>query len=126
MVEDDADSREGLRSLIELWGHTVEVAENGAEAVQKAIAGRPDVALIDLGLPDLDGFQVAEKIRQTLHRDAIYLVALTGYADAPTRQRALASGFDAHVAKPIDSSRLSSMLAERSGAVNGTPERSPA
>ena len=58
--------------------------------------------------------------------DAIYLVALTGYTDAPTRQRALARGFDAHVVKPIDSSRLSSMLAERSGTRNATPERSPA
>jgi CheY-like chemotaxis protein len=113
VVEDDLDSREGLRNLLEIWGHDVDVAEDGRKGIQQAIAHRPGVALIDIGLPDLDGYEVARSIRETLGKNGIYLVALTGYADAGTRQKALESGFDAHVTKPIDSSKLEALLESR-------------
>jgi CheY-like chemotaxis protein len=122
VVEDDFDSREGLRNLLELWGHSVEVAEDGVQAVERALRVRPAVALIDIGLPEIDGYEVANRIRQALGGDRIYLVALTGHAGKEDRERALASGFDAHVSKPIDFSRLSMLLAARA-ATSLAPER---
>jgi CheY-like chemotaxis protein len=109
VIEDDTDSREGLRALLEMWGHEVEVAADGTQGIEKAISGRPGIALIDIGLPELDGYAVAHRIREALGSSAL-LVALTGYADSQERQRALRSGFDAHLAKPINYSALSSLL----------------
>ena len=122
VVEDDFDSREGLKNLLELWGHSVEVAEDGAQAIERALRVRPAVALIDIGLPEIDGYEVANRIRQAVGGDEIYLVALTGHAGKEDRERALASGFDAHVSKPIDFSRLSTLLAARA-ATSLSPER---
>jgi CheY-like chemotaxis protein len=122
VVEDDFDSREGLKNLLELWGHSVEVAEDGAQAIERALRMRPAVALIDIGLPEIDGYEVANRIRQAVGGDEIYLVALTGHAGKEDRERALASGFDAHVSKPIDFSRLSTLLAARA-ATSLSPQR---
>jgi CheY-like chemotaxis protein len=110
VVEDDNDSREGLRLLLETWGHDVDVAADGQQGIEKAIAGRPGIALIDIGLPELDGYSVARRIRESLGGAEIVLVALTGYADVEQRQMALQSGFDAHLPKPINYAALSSLL----------------
>ena len=110
VVEDDPDSREGLRELLEVWGHSVEVAESGGEGIEKALRGRPEIALIDIGLPEIDGFEVAQRIREAIGESPMILVALTGYAGAEDRRRALESGFDAHLAKPINAEKLSSLL----------------
>ncbi|MEO8191660.1 MAG: response regulator [Acidobacteriota bacterium] len=110
VVEDDLDAREGLKNLLEMWGHAVDVAGNGKDGIEQAILHRPRVALIDIGLPELDGYQVASRIREALGSTDIFLVAITGYADARERAHALENGFDAHVAKPIDFSKLSSIL----------------
>ena len=110
VVEDDRDSREGLRSLLEVWGHAVEVAGSGVEGIEMALQQRPEIALIDIGLPGLDGYEVAGRIREALGRAEIFLVALTGYAGEEDRERALASGFDAHLSKPVNASKLSSLL----------------
>lgn len=116
VIEDDNDSREGLRSLLEIWGYPVEVADTGERGIEMAIERRPEIALIDIGLPELDGYQVASRIREVLGHDGIFLVALTGYADGDERRRALASGFNAHVSKPIDFSILDSLLASPQSA----------
>ena len=113
VVEDDVDSREGLRHLLEIWGHDVDVADTASSGVEKAIAGRPDVVLIDIGLGHEDGYSVARRIREALGSNGTYLVAITGYAAPEDRRRALESGFDAHVGKPIDFEQLSSLLASR-------------
>jgi CheY-like chemotaxis protein len=112
VVEDDGDSREGLRNLLEVWGHDVLVAENGVAGIEMAMAGRPDIALIDVGMPGMDGYAVAVRLRELLGNDEIFLIALTGYAEPEDRLRAEESGFHAHLAKPINYSRLSSLLAE--------------
>lgn len=112
VVEDDADSREGLRSLLEVWGHEVHVAEDGVRGIEEAVAKRPDVALIDVGLPGMDGYQVALRLRDALGDHPIFLVALTGYAEPEDRRRAFEAGFHAHLAKPINYAKLSSLLAE--------------
>jgi CheY-like chemotaxis protein len=112
VVEDDGDSREGLRNLLEVWGHDVIVAENGTSGIEKAMERRPDIALIDVGLPGMDGYAVALRLRELLGNEEIFLIALTGYAEPEDRLRALESGFHAYLAKPINYSRLSSLLTE--------------
>ena len=110
VIEDDVDVREGLRHLLEIWGHHVEVADTGARGVEKAIENPPQIALIDIGLPEIDGYEVARRIRRAHGRDVIFLVAVSGYTGAAERQRALESGFDAELPKPINIAVLQSLL----------------
>jgi len=105
VIEDNADGRESLRLLLELLGHQVVAAEDGLQGVKMALAARPDVALIDIGLPGLDGYEVARRIRRALG-DKMFLIAQTAYAQAEDRQRAYDAGFDAHLTKPLDLDRL--------------------
>jgi two-component system, sensor histidine kinase len=108
IVEDSEDSRDALRVLLELGGHRVTVAGSGEEGVRIAAAARPDWALIDIGLPDIDGYETARRIRADGR--AIRLVALTGHNRPEDRQQALDAGFDAHVAKPVDPARIVAIL----------------
>jgi signal transduction histidine kinase len=113
LVEDNDDAREILRLLLELGGHKVECAADGREGVEKAVQYQPEIAFIDIGLPILDGYEVAERTRAALG-DSIFLIALTGYGQPEDRQRALEAGFNEHLTKPIEPSRLRDML-ERVG-----------
>jgi CheY-like chemotaxis protein len=110
VIEDDVDVREGLRHLLEIWGHHVEVADTGARGVEKAIENPPQIALIDIGLPEIDGYEVARRIRRAHGRDVIFLVAVSGYTGDAEHQRALESGFDAELPKPINIAVLQSLL----------------
>jgi CheY-like chemotaxis protein/nitrogen-specific signal transduction histidine kinase len=101
LLEDNPDGRETLELILRLWGHQVEVAADGNQGVQKALASRPEVALIDIGLPGLDGYQVARKLRASLGRGVV-LVAMTGYGQDQDRRRAFEAGFDAHLVKPVE------------------------
>jgi signal transduction histidine kinase len=112
IVEDNADSRETLRTLLTLWGHQVVVAENGPRGVEIALAELPEIALVDIGLPDLDGYQVAEQVRAASGGEGIYMVALTGYGQNGDRRRSLNAGFNAHLVKPVDPKELARLLAE--------------
>ena len=111
LVEDNADARRSLALLLKLVGHEVVVAENGHTAIAAAAERAPDVALIDIGLPDCDGYQVARHIRQAC-KNRVYLVALTGYSQPEDRQRALDSGFDTHLVKPVDFKVLRKLLSD--------------
>ncbi len=111
IVEDNADSRETLHDLLRLWGHCVEVAEDGAEGVRKAIASQPEVAIVDIGLPGISGYDVAQEVRKNSDPQRIFLIALTGYGQPEDRRRALEAGFDAHLLKPVDLDKLSRLLA---------------
>jgi CheY-like chemotaxis protein len=111
LVEDNAEGRDILRVLLEVWGHQVEEAADGVQAVQKGLAWRPDVAVIDIGLPLLDGYQVARQLRAA-YRDQILLIALTGYCQPDDRRRACEAGFDVHLSKPADLDELARLLAE--------------
>ncbi|HEX9818360.1 MAG TPA: PAS domain S-box protein [Methylomirabilota bacterium] len=111
IVEDGADARESLRLLLEHAGHLVETAEDGPNGLMKLAAFRPDVALIDVGLPGLDGYTLARLARRHPETSGIRLVAVTGYGQAEDRERALAAGFDLHVTKPVDPATLRDLLA---------------
>ena len=113
IVEDNADAREGLRMLLTLAGHEVETSEDAADGLEKLRTFQPEVALIDIGLPGVDGYALARMARQTTETRATYLVALTGYGQAEDRQKALAAGFDTHMTKPVDPAKLCAFLTER-------------
>ena len=113
IVEDNADAREGLQMLLTLAGHEVETSEDAASALEKLRAFQPEIALIDIGLPGVDGYALARMVRQTPEARTTCLVALTGYGQAEDRQMALAAGFDAHMTKPVDPEKLCAFLAER-------------
>ena len=117
IVEDNRDARTTLRMLLTLaHGHHVLEAAEGSAAIQLALDERPDVALIDLGLPGTDGVEVARRIREVLGRQEIVLVALTGYGDHEDRARTGAAGFDAHFVKPVDTAALAKLLSEVAAA----------
>lgn len=122
LIEDGADNRESLEALLELFGHRVDCACDGDEGIERALALRPEVALVDIGLPRVDGYEVARRLRSALGSQ-IYLVAVTGYGQPEDRARALATGFDAHVSKPIDPDAIARLLAQIPPAASA---RSPA
>jgi two-component system, sensor histidine kinase len=113
IVEDDDDSREMLGELVATFGHRPLAAANAEEAMACVVEQRPDLALIDIGLPDVDGCELARRLRLVI-RDTpglnTRLVALTGYSDGAMREIAGAAGFDAYVVKPIMPEALEAIL----------------
>jgi two-component system, sensor histidine kinase len=112
IIEDNKDALHALATLLQLIGHRTETAATGAEGVERALATRPQVVLIDLGLPVLDGFEVARQVRAALGEEVL-LVALTGHALEEDRRRAQEAGFDAHLPKPVELEDLNRVLASR-------------
>jgi signal transduction histidine kinase len=101
VVEDEKDVREMLKVLLESEGHEVSIAEDGVEGLAKFGSFRPDVALVDIGLPGMDGYELARQARSLPHGNRFKLVAITGYGQDKDRQRARDAGFDLHVTKPV-------------------------
>ena len=100
LVEDQDDVRTAMQALLEGWGHSVESAPDGTRGVERIIAVHPDVALIDIAMPGLDGYAVARKVRAELGAAAPRLIALTGFGRDEDRERARRAGFDSHLTKP--------------------------
>jgi CheY-like chemotaxis protein len=108
VVEDNADARLALVELLELWGYRVEGVASGEEALEKAAEEQPAIALVDLDLPGIDGFEVAQRLRQA-KKDRL-LIAMSGFGQTEDRQRSFAAGFDRHLVKPVDPDRLAQIL----------------
>ena len=111
VVEDNDDAREMLCQLLRLLGHEVHEAADGAAAVRLTPALKPDLVLVDVGLPGMDGYEVARQLRRTADGTPLRLIALTGYGQPEDRARALAAGFDRHLVKPIDPTAIDRLLA---------------
>ena len=111
LIEDNADAREMLRQALEIAGHQVHAAPDGESGVAAAAQHDPDIALIDIGLPDMDGYEVARRLRSATAHARIRMVALTGYGQPGDEQRAREAGFDAHLTKPVPPERLQEMIA---------------
>ena len=116
LIEDNADARDALRTLLELDGFDVETAADGPSGLDLARTKMPQVALVDIGLPGLDGYEVARLMRQ-LPVPPSRLIALTGYSTPEDRQRAKDAGFDTHIVKPVDPDTLTRLLGRP-----GTPD----
>ena len=115
LVEDHEDGREALATLLRRMGHEVQQAATGAAGIEAAARRPPDVALVDIGLPDMEGYDVARRLRESMG-DRVLLVALTGYAQPRDRDRSAAAGFDAHLVKPVTAARLTEVI-DRLGPV---------
>ncbi len=121
IVEDQDDARNMLRALLELEGYEVHEADNGTKGLTVIEHIHPDIALIDIGLPGLDGYEVVRQLRKSLGNNHTYLVALTGYGQQSDVEAALQAGFDNHLVKPLDPQKLSRILKS-----HGPPNEKPA
>ena len=113
IVDDNVDSAESMSLLLGLSGHEVQAAHDGREALRVAPEFRPDVILLDIGLPGLSGYEVARRLRQEPALQGVLLAAMTGYSQDEDRQRSREAGFDEHLVKPVDFGTLEALLALR-------------
>ena len=112
VVDDNVDSALSLSTLLELMGHEVGTAHDGLAAVAMAAAFKPDLILLDIGLPKLNGYEACRRIRAMPGGDAVLIVAQTGWGQDDDRRRTREAGFDFHLVKPVDLAALEQMLAE--------------
>jgi CheY-like chemotaxis protein len=112
VVEDNPDAGATLRDYLELSGHEVELADSGAAGIQAARKFHPEVVLCDLGLPGMNGFEVAVELRRDPATRSARLIAVTGYGGAEDRRRSKEAGFDLHLTKPVDPAKLKALLLE--------------
>jgi signal transduction histidine kinase/DNA-binding response OmpR family regulator len=110
VVEDSDDLGETIKEFLESLGHDVELATNGLDGVDKIVRARPDIAFIDIGIPGIDGYEVARRVRSALKGHKIRLVALTGYGDPSAQAAARSAGFDVHATKPLNATELSKLF----------------
>jgi PAS domain S-box-containing protein len=113
VVDDNVDAARSLALLLRLWGHTVRTAYDGPSALAAAAADPPEVVLLDIGMPGMDGYEVARRLRAQAELRSALLVAVTGYGQDEDRRRAFAAGFDRHLTKPLDPDALQALLAAR-------------
>lgn len=121
VVDDNLDAAETLRMALEWESHVVHTVHNGLDVADAAREFRPDVVLCDIGLPGIDGYEVARRLRKDPRHAHTLLIALTGYASESDREATREAGFDVHLAKPLDFERLNEALrriepGQRSGA----------
>lgn len=116
VVDDNEDAANSLAMLLQLDGHQVSTAYSGAEALNIAEQTTPEVILLDIGLPKMDGYEVARRLRASLSTSSVRLIALTGYGQPEDIARALAAGFNGHLRKPVDLQQLQRMLSDDSDA----------
>jgi signal transduction histidine kinase/ActR/RegA family two-component response regulator len=112
VVDDNADAAQMLATLLEAHGHAVSVEYDGTSGLARALRERPDVMLLDIGLPDMDGHELARRLRASPDTANALLIALTGYGQSEDREQARQAGFDRHLVKPADLSELLRILAE--------------
>lgn len=120
VVEDNPDAQQALKLLLEVWGHEVHVASDGPSGVAAILALAPDIAFVDIGLPQLDGYGVARRVAAAHMPKPPRMVALTGYGDPQQRDAALAAGFDDHVVKPADPRHLHRIVQDAVPADGGS------
>jgi signal transduction histidine kinase/ActR/RegA family two-component response regulator len=110
IADDNRDAADSLGMLLELAGHDVQVTHSGAAALAAGESYRPDVVILDIGMPGMNGYEVARAARRESWGGSAYLIALTGWGQATDKERAMAAGFDRHLVKPIDADVLSALL----------------
>jgi two-component system CheB/CheR fusion protein len=111
VVDDNVDHADSVAAVLRLFGHDVRVAYSGLTALQAAEKYEPHVIMLDIGLPDMTGYEVAQRLRRDPHLKPVTLIAASGYGQEVDRQRSEAAGFDLHLVKPIDPEVLEDALA---------------
>ncbi len=110
LVEDNADIRESVHALLKIWGHSVEEAATGPSGVELIVRTRPDLAFVDIGLPEIDGCEVATRVRKQTNRGALRMFAMSGYGQERDRKRIAEAGFDGLIVKPADANALKAAI----------------
>jgi len=110
VVDDNVDAAQTVAIFLELAGHEVKAVTDGMQALESALEYRPDVIVLDIGLPGIDGFQVAQRLRNTEQTKGALLICVTGYGQDSDRQRAVEAGFDHHLVKPADPYELTRLI----------------
>jgi len=110
VVDDNRDAADGLARLIRSFGHEVRAVYGGKDALEETASFLPDMALVDIGMPDLDGYETVTELRQRRGQVHLIVVAVTGHNSDEDKRRAYESGFDLHVAKPMDVDTLKDLL----------------
>jgi DNA-binding response OmpR family regulator len=110
IVDDNRDTAESLSMLLELMGHEVRTAHDGLAAIDVAAEFHPDAVLLDIGLPKLNGYDTARRIREQAWGKAMHLIAVTGWGQDTDRTEARTAGFDHHLTKPVDIPTLTKLL----------------
>jgi CheY-like chemotaxis protein len=123
VVDDNVDTACGMASILDLLGHEVVTAHSGPEALRAAGVHRPDFILLDIGLPGMDGYQVASRLRQDESCKEAFIVAVSGYGQEEDRRRSREAGFDHHLIKPLDLEAFLSLLSARKAARSGCQDR---
>lgn len=121
VVDDNVEGGQLLRALLAQRGHDVTVAVSGEDALRIAKEMHPHVGLLDIGMPGMNGYALAEHLRQDPDHSSMFLVAVTGWGEAEDKKKAIEAGFDAHVIKPTDPDELNQLLMARFSLVS--PER---
>ena len=111
IADDNRDGAETMSLLLSMSGHETHVAHTGTEALEIAGRLRPDIGLLDIGLPDFSGYELAERIRHEAWGRDMLLIAITGWGQADDKRRATAAGFDHHLTKPVDPDELEALFA---------------
>ena len=119
VVDDNRDGADLMAVLLRLQGHEVDVAHDGYRALEIAARFEPEVVLLDIGLPGMNGYDVAKQLRQMKLARAQCLIAMTGYGSEEDRQRTEEAGFDHHIVKPIEPAELNKLLARSIAAMGG-------
>jgi CheY-like chemotaxis protein len=111
VADDNRDAADSLAMLLRSDGHEVLVAYDGAKALEAIRESRPDVALLDIGMPEMNGYEVARRVREICPKESLTLIAVTGWGQQSDIARAMEAGFDRHFTKPIDPTFLPALLA---------------
>jgi CheY-like chemotaxis protein len=111
VVDDNLDAADSLALLLRVAGHDVQVCHDGRDALTAAAAFQPEVVLLDIGLPGMDGYEVARQLRERAETERVLIVALTGYGQEEDVRRSMEAGFDHHFVKPADLTALSALFA---------------
>ena len=112
VVDDNIDSADSIAMLLQVSGHDVRVAYSGPDALETAAEYQPDIVLLDIGLPGIDGYEVARRLRSHAQLERVKLIAVTGYGQEADRLHSQEAGFDYHLVKPVDAQKLQDLLVE--------------
>ena len=112
VVDDNVDSADSIAMLLQISGHEVRVAYSGQDALETAAEYLPDIILLDIGLPGIDGYEVARRLRSHAQLERVKLIAVTGYGQEADRLQSQEAGFDYHLVKPVDAQKLQDLLVE--------------